>query len=210
MACPNKPIYLSWRDYCRAYPGCPGCFSIGSANTPNGSLTINIGGANGGTPSVQYPADQLRMLLDGTWELLSADEHAALQQDLAEFEADLPAQGVEREMALAIFYADRGIDLMRIASLDKALSFAKNESRISIATELASALGNAGFHEAALTTWNVVPSLTHLGNPSAAEILGDVEINRGRLFQSMGRIVEADSAFAKARHMIKMSGRIAP
>jgi hypothetical protein len=193
MACPTKKWWQSWNRYCSSHPGCPGCVSA------YGSYDIGSDRVNG-----LY----MRLDADGQWEELTDDEIAVVKALRAELEASLPTDPLQRNLALADFYAKQGLPLLRIQALDDALSAAGGEAAARIAMDLADALRGAGFYLAAAQTSDYVPQLLSKVDKSNSMLLGQALQNKARSLDLLGQTTEADAVFATAQHILNMAGQL--
>lgn len=189
----------TWWQYCLANSTCPSCQSVLQSNSNAGQSVIVFDGARTGG-GIENRPDELLLTEASEWVVLTPLQYEQLQQDLATFEATLSQDPIERDLALAQFYGDRGVELMRIQMLDSALFASRDHLDIRIAEELAGALERAGFMEAALQTWDVVPAMIPEFNLQIPDLFGQAQISRARILESLDLHTEAETALASARH----------
>lgn len=192
-----------WTDYCNAHGECSSCQSVSSSP----EVPIAIGGSITGG-GVEYRPDELLLTATREWLIMTPIEHEQLQQDLVDFEAGLGQDSIERNLALARFYGERGLELMRIQMLDNALFETGEHPDVHIAEELAGALERAGFMEAALQTWDIVPAMITDYGPTVPDLLSYAMINRARIFESLDLAIDEKTALANAHHLQAMAAQL--
>lgn len=202
---PKKESEPTWLKYCWDKGVKQPCLSKYELR-PRGQR-VTISGARTRTGGAKHEADQLRLSAD-EWVVLPSTEYEQLKQDLTAFEATLSQDPIEHDLALAKFYGERGLELMRIQMLDNALHKAVDRPDVHIAEELAGALERAGFTEAALQTWDAVPIMIDEHDLDVPDLLGNAMLNRGRILEGLQRPVEAQIAYATAGQLRVISERL--
>lgn len=195
MSCPKKPWWQSWKTYCSNYPHCPSC---------TGTKGSSVGGVFTGSGGPRY----YRRLRENEWVDLTSTEQEQIEKGLVEAGINLRPNSVEQNLALARFADEQDLILLRVYALDDAFSNTPNQPNPHIGMELAAALQDAGFFEAALQTLDYMPEILTSTDCESLQILGTAMLSRGRILESLGRVGEADAAFANARHMFVSAGEL--
>lgn len=198
MTCGGKPTDISWVDWCSQRSYCPECQLSRPIFTPSGGPVIVNNDPTG-------PGTIWRLWPDGRWEPLEGATLQEFLQELAQVSTGLPDDVVQRNRALANFYHQRGLEMLRIAALDEIVT-TQAQADPALVTELAGALQSAGFHQAALLYYDYTPPL--LATPWAAPerqknvtLLQDALKGKAISYQMIGQDMEAQATNALADHL---------